>query len=88
MSLSIASATFSKRLFAAAGPSLLTRSFLPRTNLTHYTSFRFTSSTPATMAPASTLRVPNSAIFVCDIQEKFRNAIHEFDKVYVEAYPQ
>ena len=27
------------------------------------------------------LRIPNSAIFVCDIQEKFRNAIHEFDKV-------
>lgn len=37
----------------------------------------------AAMAPASALRLPNSAIFVCDIQEKFRNAIHEFDKVYV-----
>ncbi|CAK7200749.1 hypothetical protein SEUCBS139899_003448 [Sporothrix eucalyptigena] len=33
------------------------------------------------MAPAASLRVPNSAIFICDIQEKFRNAIHEFDKV-------
>ncbi|CAK7232172.1 hypothetical protein SBRCBS47491_008179 [Sporothrix bragantina] len=33
------------------------------------------------MAPATTLRVADSAIFVCDIQEKFRNAIHEFDKV-------
>ncbi|KAL1889812.1 hypothetical protein Sste5346_008670 [Sporothrix stenoceras] len=33
------------------------------------------------MAPASTLRIPNSAVFVCDIQEKFRKAIHEFDKV-------
>ncbi|ERS97171.1 uncharacterized protein SPSK_02735 [Sporothrix schenckii 1099-18] len=33
------------------------------------------------MASAATLRVPNSAVFVCDIQEKFRNAIHEFDKV-------
>ncbi|CAK7213745.1 hypothetical protein SCUCBS95973_001903 [Sporothrix curviconia] len=31
--------------------------------------------------PATALRMPNSAIFVCDIQEKFRNAIHEFDKV-------
>ncbi|CAK7238743.1 MAG: hypothetical protein STHCBS139747_000161 [Sporothrix thermara] len=33
------------------------------------------------MASAVSLRVPNSAIFVCDIQEKFRSAIHEFDKV-------
>ncbi|CAK7274105.1 hypothetical protein SEPCBS119000_005998 [Sporothrix epigloea] len=34
----------------------------------------------AAAAPAA-LRMPNSVIFVCDIQTKFRNAIHEFDKV-------
>ncbi|KAJ3496139.1 hypothetical protein NLG97_g2877 [Lecanicillium saksenae] len=30
---------------------------------------------------ASQMRFKNPAIFVCDLQEKFRNAIHEFDKV-------
>ncbi|CAK7269093.1 hypothetical protein SEPCBS57363_003430 [Sporothrix epigloea] len=33
------------------------------------------------MAATAHLRMPNSVIFVCDIQEKFRKAIYEFDKV-------
>ena len=33
------------------------------------------------MAATTHLRMPNSVIFICDIQEKFRTAIHEFDKV-------
>ncbi|KAM3541494.1 hypothetical protein ARSEF1564_005602 [Beauveria bassiana] len=32
---------------------------------------------------AAQMRFKNPAIFVCDLQEKFRNAIHEFDKVVV-----
>lgn len=53
---------------------------LPRT-------FRFpTPSARPVLRPFSKMAAPrrgmnNPAIFVCDLQEKFRNAIHEFDKV-------
>ncbi|KAJ9150708.1 Isochorismatase domain-containing protein [Pleurostoma richardsiae] len=35
--------------------------------------------------PSRTGRMPRPVIFVCDIQEKFRNAIHQFDKVVLTA---
>ncbi|KAF3770534.1 Isochorismatase hydrolase [Cryphonectria parasitica EP155] len=38
-----------------------------------------------TDAPALKRRPNNSAIFVCDLQEKFRPVIHEFDKVILTA---
>ncbi|KAH7162451.1 Isochorismatase-like protein [Dactylonectria estremocensis] len=34
-----------------------------------------------TSSAATQLRFKNPAILVCDIQDKFRNAIHEFDKI-------
>ncbi|EHK41197.1 hypothetical protein TRIATDRAFT_259165 [Trichoderma atroviride IMI 206040] len=33
------------------------------------------------MAAATEMRFKNPAIFVCDMQEKFRNAIYEFDSI-------
>ncbi|OAA69440.1 isochorismatase domain-containing protein 2A [Cordyceps fumosorosea ARSEF 2679] len=40
------------------------------------------SSTVRTMAQTDAqMRFKNPALFVCDLQEKFRNAIYEFDKV-------
>jgi nicotinamidase-related amidase len=33
------------------------------------------------MAPSPSTRLPNPALFLCDIQDKFRNAIHEFPRV-------
>ncbi|EJT74319.1 isochorismatase domain-containing protein 2 [Gaeumannomyces tritici R3-111a-1] len=39
----------------------------------------------AAAAPGTTRGLENPVIFVCDIQEKFRNAIWEFDKVVLTA---
>ncbi|KAI1368407.1 Isochorismatase hydrolase [Xylaria arbuscula] len=39
----------------------------------------FSSRSSSTMAPAK--RLQNQAIFICDPQEKFRNAIWQFDKI-------
>ncbi|GAB1320536.1 Isochorismatase domain-containing protein 2 [Madurella fahalii] len=36
-------------------------------------------------APAPERRFKNPVVFICDIQEKFRPAIHEFDKVILTA---
>ncbi|KAL8371520.1 hypothetical protein RB595_001353 [Gaeumannomyces hyphopodioides] len=39
----------------------------------------------AAAAPGTTRGLENPVVFVCDIQEKFRNAIWEFDKVVLTA---
>ncbi|KAK8146472.1 hypothetical protein G3M48_003056 [Beauveria asiatica] len=63
-------------LRAAAARPHSASSFAPIRPLTAIPSFTRTMT-----QTAAQMRFKNPAIFVCDLQEKFRNAIHEFDKV-------
>ncbi|KAM3536593.1 hypothetical protein MY4038_000048 [Beauveria bassiana] len=65
-------------LRAAAARPHSASSFGPIRPLTAIPSFSRTMA-----QTAAQMRFKNPAIFVCDLQEKFRNAIHEFDKVVV-----
>ncbi|KAM3531187.1 hypothetical protein NHJ13051_000951 [Beauveria bassiana] len=66
------------RAAAAAARPHSASSFGPIRPLTAIPSFSRTMA-----QTAAQMRFKNPAIFVCDLQEKFRNAIHEFDKVVV-----
>ncbi|KAL8340312.1 hypothetical protein RB601_006414 [Gaeumannomyces tritici] len=73
-------------------PSALTRfsslarqpHVLPRRRLAT-SSIASMATKAAAAAPGTTRGLENPVIFVCDIQEKFRNAIWEFDKVVLTA---
>ncbi|KAM3480502.1 hypothetical protein MY8738_004962, partial [Beauveria namnaoensis] len=66
---------FILRAAAAAARPHSASSFAPIRPLTAIPSFSRTMA-----QTAAQMRFKNPAIFVCDLQEKFRNAIHEFDK--------
>ncbi|KAM3464139.1 hypothetical protein MY5147_007220 [Beauveria neobassiana] len=68
---------FILRAAAAARPHSAS-SFAPIRPLAAIPSFSRTMA-----QTAAQMRFKNPAVFVCDLQEKFRNAIHEFDKVVV-----
>ncbi|KAL6823906.1 Isochorismatase-like protein [Trichoderma camerunense] len=56
---------------------------LPSSNLARLRplSLSHSLSSPLKMATPTELRFKNPAIFVCDMQDKFRNVIYEFDSI-------
>ncbi|KAK4190119.1 putative hydrolase [Podospora australis] len=69
--------TLLRTSFVSARTSI---SSLPKKQFTPFRAFSSTSIMSSS-APPPERRFKNPAVFVCDIQEKFRPTIHEFDKV-------